>query len=629
MSRNGRSTWALLGLLALTTPTWTWGDRAPSAAPAVLNESASAEVERRIGADVRVLASDQLEGRGLTTKGIEQAADYIRQQFRDAGLKSGMNDGSYFQPFDVNLDSKVNSTKSRLVLRSPTGETITLAIDKDFRPLAFGGPGSFNGPIVFAGYGISAPEHHYDDYASLDVTGKVVLIIRREPQQGNEKSVFDGKENSKHAPFAAKIDHAWTRKAAGLLIVNDVFTASKPADDVLVPAAYGDAGAVGLPFAQITQPIADKLLASTPLKSLREVELAIDADLKPRSLPLTGWTAEGTMAFERSVAHAKNVVGVIEGKGAHANETIVIGAHYDHLGFGERGTLAGKSKEIHNGADDNASGTAALIELARQFGRRGSAPDRRLVFIAFSGEERGLLGSRHYVKKDPLFPLKDTVAMINFDMVGRLKENRLIVYGVKTATAFEPLIDRLNQKHRFQLKKTGTGSGPSDHASFNAVEIPTFHFFTGQHGDYHRPSDDSDKINVAGLRQVVAFSGEVIDAIASAPDRPAFVKTPNDDPHAGMDLPKTSNMAYLGTRPDYGEEVDGVLLDDVNEGSPAAKGGLKKGDIIVEMGGAPIKGVRALSMFLYKHKPGETVNVVVLRGKEKVTLPVVLGKKNN
>lgn len=588
----------------------------------------AAAIEARLIEDVRRLAADELEGRGIETKGIADAAAFVRDQFKAAGLASGVKDGSFYQHFSYALKAKVKTPQTTLTLKGPSGKELKLILGKDYQPLSFGGAGKIDAPIVFAGYGISASDLGYDDYAGQDLAGKVLLMIRREPQQGDDKSKFDGKKTTDHATFDSKAQLAWTKKAAAVLLVNDHFTVKDDGDDRLIDVnVRGFQNPVGVPFIHITQAVANQLLAGSPLKSLKDAEAQIDKELRPATQPLTGWSAAGDVDFERVTIDLVNVVGVIEGKGPKANETIVFGAHYDHLGRGGEGSLAPRSTEVHNGADDNASGTATLIELARRYGARSDKPARRLVFIAFSGEERGLLGSRHYVKKDPLFELKDTIAMINFDMVGRMRDDKLILYGVDNAKGLKATIEQIEKESGLKLRKVGTGTGPSDNASFYAADIPAFHLFTDLHKDYHRPSDDVDKINASGMRRIVDFSERLADAILALPERPAFVKVGNADPHAGLDLPRTSSMAYLGTSPDYGADVKGVLLSDISPGSPAEKGGLKPGDIIVDIANLPIRDVTGLTMALRKHKPNDTVSITVQRGKDQKVLTVTLGKR--
>ena len=588
-----------------------------------------AVIEQRLKDNVGFLADDALEGRGIDTPGIAKAADYIRAQFKQAGLQSGAEDGSYFQPFDVVIKAKADEKKTSLVLHGPAGQQLHLQAGTDYQPMVFGGDGQFQAPIVFAGYGITADEYKYDDYQEIDVAGKVVLILRREPQQGDEKSVFDGTQTTSYSGIESKIRNAWAHHAAAVLLVSDPFTVTKPEDDQLVPVDYiSFQEALSQPLAQLKQDVVDRVLATTPLKTLRDAEAAIDAGLVPVSQPLEGWTAEGAFAFERIKAHVANVVGVIEGQGPHADETIAIGAHYDHLGYGGKASLAPGSREIHNGADDNASGTAAVIELARRFGARNTRPARRLLFIAFAAEETGLHGSTHYVNA-PLYPLDKTVAMLNFDMVGRLSSGTLTLLGTGTAREFDPLLERLAKEHALKLKKNAAAIavfGGSDHMVFYKAKVPVLHFFTGTHRDYHRPSDDADKINVRGIRRVVGLAESLIDSVLDTPRPPTYVRVKPKDPHGGLGV-SGGKMAYLGTVPDYGTEIEGVLLNDIREDSPADKGGMKPGDVIIDIAGMPIKNVHSLTLALRQHKAGETVKVTVKRGQETKALEVTLGSR--
>jgi hypothetical protein len=356
-----------------------------------------------------------------------------------------------------------------------------------------------------------------------------------------------------------------------------------------------------------------------------ELEADIDRELKPRSAALTGWTARLQVSVQRQDLPVKNVVGVLEATDPNANsETIIIGAHYDHLGYGGMGSLAGQLKRplIHHGADDNGSGTTSVIELARRFAKLPKR-ERRLVFMTFSGEESGLLGSRHYCNH-PIFPLEETVAMVNLDMVGRLspdkdtKKDKLVVYGTGTAKNFDGLINELNKKYDFQLKKVPTGMGPSDQMSFYMKNIPVFFFFTDLHPDYHRPTDTADKINVPGMRRIADLTEELVTVLLQSPQRPEFTKVASGGVQSGgrMEGPR------LGIQPSYGDDKEGVLLEDVSAGGPAATAGLKAGDRIVELGGKPVKNLEGYMALMKERKKGEAFDVGVLRAGKKVIIKV-------
>jgi hypothetical protein len=655
---------------------------------ASLHAGDESAVEKRLAESAKILASDEFEGRGVGTQGIDKAADYLAKEFQSMGLKTDLFDGTPFQKFTIPTHSELGPKEhNRLRLAGPPVEggseprTWDLEMGKDFNPLAVGGSNTFDAPLVFAGYGISAKELDYDDYAGLDVKGKVVIVIRKEPDQKNPKSKFNGDKPSNYAPFTAKISNANQHEAAAVIFVNDALeldtraATERKTFDALVEkiaqlreefkkkeqpspedeAKYrgevaklaeqvqligkrlgGDMDAVlgfteagpdsnhrKLPVLFASRAKIDIVLKAALGKDLATLEKEIDSDLKPRSAELKDWKAVGETQIIRKEAHVKNVIAVLEGEGPHANETVVVGAHYDHLGHGGFGSLAPWTTDIHNGADDNGSGTAALIEIARQFASREKKPARRIVFMAFTGEERGLLGSDYYVKH-PKFPLETTVAMVNLDMVGRLKDNKLIVYGTGTAKEFDGLMDELNKKYEFSITRKPGGFGPSDHASFYKMKIPVFHLFTGTHSDYHRPSDDSDKLNIEGMRRIVALSVDLVDRIVQSEQKPTYVeiKTQENIVSSG-----DSDRAYFGSIPDYADEVEGVAFSGVSPGSPAQKAGVKAGDVLIQFGESKVSGIEDFQNVLTKYKPGDKVKIKVKREGKDVELEVTLSKR--
>ena len=615
---------AALGLVAAVS----WGD--------VTYVSPS---QARMKSDVAFLAADAQEGRAPGTKGIEASADYIAASFQESGLKTAPGADGYFQPFTIR-GNPVLADPAPLAFKGPGGAEIELE-KGTFQPLAIGSGGTLDGvPIVFAGYGISAKDESkkldYDDYAGIDVHGKAVLIIRREPQLDDDKSPFGGKQTTSFATFAHKATNAFQHGASAVLIVNDL-ASLKGADDSLIRfVAAGTEENSPVPFIMLTRSEADKLLAASGQPKLETLEKEIDADLKPRSRPLEGWTLTGSIQIERKGVTTRNVIGVLEGAGPSSEETIVVGAHYDHLGHGgmTSGSLAFLSRDIHNGADDNASGTALVMELARRLAKRPDPLPRRIVFMAFSGEEKGLLGSRHYVEH-PLIPLDKTVMMINFDMVGRLNEkSELTIVGTGSTTGIEEIVDAVGSAAGFKVKKVkgmSDGFGGSDHESFYLKGVPILFPFTGLHADYHRPSDDTERINFAGMTRIADFGEILLLDVARRPTRPEFTKVAEaaKNPH-GANSPDPGRVgmgAYLGTVPDYGAEDKGVKLSAVREGSPAEKGGLKGGDVIVGYAGKPIATIYDYTDSLGRSKPGDKVEVVVKRDGKDVTLTVTLGSR--
>jgi len=642
-------------------------------------------IEARLRDDVRKLSSDEWEGRGLGTKGINEAANFLAAEFRKLGLKTELFNGTPFQEFTVTTTSKPGAAERNHLefvrVSEPAGDNaappIPLKFQTDFTPLSLGGSAMWDLPLVFAGYGISSKDDKYDDYEGIDVKEKAVIILRHEPQQNNPHGPFKGGEDSEHAPLTKKVSNAYQHGASAVVFVTDQieiqekikartkswkdlheqlnkafaeFDTVPAADaaaqaaarrklaeltdkfkaageklenefDPLLPFDRGDiADARKMPVIHVRRAAADALLKVAGQPALAELEKQIDADLKPRSRDLGDWRVRGETEVIRTEANVKNVIAVLEGEGPLAEETIIIGAHYDHLGRGESGTLLPGSQEIHNGADDNASGTTALLEVARSLAARGKLP-RRIVFIAFTGEERGLLGSAHYVHQ-PLFPLDKTVAMLNMDMVGRLKDDELIIYGTGTAKSFDELITRLNGRHRFSIKRESGGFGPSDHASFYAMNIPVLHFFTGLHNDYHRPSDDFDKLNIGGMRRVCAMLADAAIEMATADTRPEFTVAANEslkpNPAARGSRP------YFGSIPDLGSTVEGYALSGVAKDGPAEKGGLKSGDVIVGLADNKIGNLADFDSALRKFKAGETVELTIRRGSEELKLKVTL-----
>jgi len=632
----------------------------------------TAAVEQRLADWARYLASDELEGRGVETKGLDLAAKYIAAEFTEAGLKTDLFEGAPFQPFRVTTSAKLGKN-NRLVLVGPPQEDgqperIELKVREDFCPLAMSGSGQVDLPLVFVGYGITGKEEAYDDYAGIDAAGKAVVILRHEPQQDDPESVFNGTRSSPHAPFRSKVSNAFEHDVAAAVFCTDGFEIHRnvararkrwqealdrlaeahakfkevkdpslqeiesqrqeveklseqvaslgeklqAAYDPVLPMTAGGSRGQGRDFPVIhcRRSVVDRVVKAALGTDLAALERQIDEGLTPQSRPLTGWRITGQVEVERTEAEVKNVVAVLEGEGPLAEEVLVLGAHYDHLGWGGRGSRAGKQKEIHNGADDNASGVAVLIEVARRLAHRPQPLRRSVVFIAFTAEESGLLGSSHYVHHPP-FAKDKTIAMLNVDMVGRLRDDKLIVSGTGTAKRFSELVDRLNERHGFQLTKKPGGYGPSDHTSFYSQQIPVMHFFTGTHEQYHRPTDDFDTLNVPGMRRIAALVTDVAVALADAEKRPEYVAVPRQRGRREGDKP------FFGSIPDFAHQGPGFGISGVSEGGPAERAGLRGGDAIIRFGESKIGNLEDFDRALRKHKGGDKVRVVVLRdGKE-------------
>lgn len=644
----------------------------PVAAP--LWADAAADSESRLLEDVKKLASDEWEGRGLGTQGINKAADYIRGEFEKAGLNVKADGGDAFQDFEV-VNGVELEGKNELNLVGPDGQTVPLAITKDFEVGSFGDSGVLDTPLVFAGYGIDI-EKGYDDYAGLDVKGKVVVILRRTPQQDAKDGPFAGHGAAQYGALRGKVSNAFRKGAKGIILINDPHTGredlaklqeqlAKATDrlteaalafdsaaedkkgeaakdlagatkhfrevrelvktndsDPLMKFGYGGAkSGESIPIFHVKREAIDKVLKAALKKDSVEIEAEIDRTGKPVTGDLTGWKAVGETNLKVLRASIKNVIGVLEPPpGPLADETIVVGAHYDHLGYGEEGTMLAGSKEIHNGADDNASGTAGLLELVRRLAAERAKLPRRIVFIAFTGEERGLLGSAQYVKT-PDFPLEQTVAMFNLDMIGRLDANKLTVYGTGTSPVWEKMVDEANKGPGFDLTRKPEGFGPSDHSSFYAKKIPVLHPFTGLHPDYHRPADDWEKLNVPGMRRVCDFLEQIIVATAQLSKRPEYIRI-----EGNAQIAREGSRPYFGSIPDFNSDQKGYAIQGVAPESPAEKGGVKSGDVIIGIGDQKVGSLDDFDLALRKYKAGEEVDVTVMRAMAEVKLKITLGK---
>jgi Zn-dependent M28 family amino/carboxypeptidase len=629
------------------------------------NDSKPGKEQERLRTDVTYLASDKLEGRKTGETGATFAAGYVSNIFAQLKLKTAGNavSRSYMQKFPFVTGVQLGQSNVLKINNS------THNLQTDWMPAGFSANGKLsNAAVVFAGYGIVSTELKYDDFAGLDVKDKVLLVFAGTPEKGNPRSPF-----VRFADARVKAKIASDKGAKGLIVISGE---QNFADDKLTKLEYDQvAGETTIPTIIISRSAGAKLLGEKDAKSLDETEkwFGMQKDT-PQNIQIKlvntpNMTAELDVNLTKTTAEGYNVVGILEGRDSQLkNEAIVIGAHYDHLGRGGKNSLDVNSKEIHHGADDNASGVAAMLELARQFSK-GKNNKRTLIFIAFGGEEEGLLGSKAYTN-NPVFPLDKTVAMINMDMVGRLNENKLTVGGIGTASEWKNLVENLNAKitlsgdkevtekiaqglkdknisnveikgddkavtiigtiskdgaktnsNSFALQLSQDGFGPSDHSSFYSKQIPVLFFFTGTHSDYHKPSDTSNKINYQGLEKVMNYVGEIVTAIDQNPTRPTYTTAPSSGMMGGRS--GGSFNVSLGTVPGYADNTnDGLSLDGVRDGSPAAKAGIKAGDKIIKIAGRDIKNISDYVFVLGEMKAGEEYEIVIMRGTEKLTLKI-------
>jgi Peptidase family M28/PA domain len=472
--------------------------------------------ERWLG-HVRTLSADELGGRGNGTAGLRQAASYISSEFKKAGLEAGGDRGSYLQPFDVAARLEPDGG-SALVLSSPSGVR-SLRIGSQYYPLTSPPAGRLQAEtpkrlterLVFAGYGIAAPGLGYDDYAGLDVDGSAVIVFTHEPQEHDERSVFEGRALTPHSDIAHKAELARQRGATLLIVVEDPTHVS---DRAMTQAWLADPqiGDYTIPVVRVERSSLQQALPALRLDALAD---EIDRTLMPRSRLVTNATISYVAPLVALSPRVDNVIGVLEGSDPRlAGEAVVIGAHYDHLGLGGRFSRDDETGQIHNGADDNASGTAMVIEMAHVARRHRAQFRRSIVFAAFAGEELGLLGSRHYVQHPPI-SMARTVAMLNLDMVGRAR-GRVLIGGADKHARFKQLIEELRTSSRLRLDdfREGYAEGASDNDSFEREQVPTLVFFTGFHGDYHRPTDDWPQTDSAGAAEIARLALAIASALA-------------------------------------------------------------------------------------------------------------------
>jgi Peptidase family M28/PDZ domain/PA domain len=566
-------------------------------------------IERKaLESDVRYLASDELRGRGNGTRGLWQAAQYIADRYLALDLVPAGNEGTYFQSFRVMTGQEIGK-HTRAVVRTRDGPS-ALQFPTDFEPFSFSSSGEIEGPVVFVGYGITAPDHDYDDYSSVDVRGKVVLVLRYAPDAFGE--------HGWHATFLRKVQNAASHGARALLLVNGSLHGR---DDTLVPFG-ADVGSseVSIPAVHMKRRHADEMLRFGG-RTLDELESGILDKLSPRSFEIEGAVVSLTVDVRRNAVTVNNVLGYLPpgsdtrpARIDYAGEHIIIGAHYDHLGMGEKGSRDQRGRGlVHNGADDNASGVAGLLELARLFSLSANRP-RGILFAAFAGEELGLRGSYYYTENATL-PLEKAVAMINLDMIGRLRHDRIYIGGIDRLPQLAGVVESELQTEGLSFSSRFTAEEASDHTPFVRAGVPALFFFTGLHGDYHKPTDDTQFINFEGMEKVLRVGFDLSDYLLTAHDRLVMVSSPGGSAPVMPPAPGRGRQegGYFGVGLDTSFEGDGVRFAYVAEGGPAAVAGLLAGDVLVSIDGRAVgAGGRAMRV-LRERRPGEVVSATVRR----------------
>lgn len=625
--------------------------------------ASSAPSVDRLKQVISYLASDALEGRRTGTPGANDAAHYIAGEFNRYGLRPGLqiarpartrgeNQSRYLQPFPYVSSVQLGKDNVFLVNPGRADDIAYFQVGEDWMPLGFSSNAKTqNAEAVFAGYGISSAELKYDDYAVSNAKGRVAIVFAGTPDGDNPHGQFARAGEIRFKVAAAR--------AAGVQALLIIANEEKLKDDRLSRLSYDNKGEAGIPVLVISRKLAAKIL-HPPDSNLSKLEQAADSRITSAEgtalrLPLKGPAFTIGVDVVRRESPSFNVVGILPGGDLKLkNEAIVIGAHYDHLGRGgeDSGSLAPRAGDIHHGADDNASGVAGVIELARMLSSQKLR--RTIVFIAFSGEEEGLIGSNYYVNH-PILPLTNTVAMINMDMIGRLKDKSLIVGGIGTAQEWRSMIEADNSMQSMTVALNSTrangpttpagmpivvgangqpvvtvdpaklflltlnedGYGPSDHSSFYSKQVPVLFFWTGTHDDYHKPSDTAEKINYDGEARIVSFVSRIVSDIDKNDKRPTYAVAKSESQGRS-----TGFRVYLGTIPNYAESNDGLKLDGVRDDSPAAKAGLKAGDRIVKMAGHDVKNVYDYTYALGEMKAGQEYEVEIVRGSERLTLRI-------
>lgn len=572
---------------------------------------------------IKYLASDKLEGRFPGTQGDVLARQYISNEFAKYGLIP-KGDSAYIQRFDMNNGVKMGKAN---VTRFYNDKGTIDVNAKDFTPLGISATGKAKGDVVFAGYGINAPMLDYCDFKDADgnmvnVEGKVIVIMRYSPTTMN----LSDDKFAKFEELRTKIASFKELKPAGVIVITPPINSTSNNEDILMDVGFDYVTQnAGLPVINIKRGVIETFLKENGY-DLNKIQSDINSSLKPNCFEIKGLSAEFDVDLEKDIAKTGNVIGYLEGSDpVLKNEVIVIGGHFDHLGYGGPNSMyRGKEKLVHYGADDNASGTAGVMEVAQKLASEKGKLKRSFLFLCFTGEEEGLIGSSYFVKSDE-FKKYNVVAMINMDMVGRLKDDKLILSGTGTSPYWVPEFESLNKKYNFKASYNPDGFGPSDHSSFYGKDLPVLMFFTDLHSDYHKPADTYDKINTAGEEKVLKLVYDMSMDLSTRAVKPEFTKVVAKDDDKKSE--RKSVRVYVGTVPDFSYSDAGYKISGVQAGSPAEKAGIMAGDIMVKFGDAVINNLYDYTAALGNYKPGQEVEVVVKRGTEEITVKVLLGTK--
>jgi Zn-dependent M28 family amino/carboxypeptidase len=579
---------------------------------------APADPERYIH-DVQALSAPNMEGRGDGSEGLTRARDLLGHRYASLGLEPRGTHG-YLQPFDIITGAELTGGNRFEVEGAAARQSLKL--HQDYIPFAFSSAGKASAVLVFAGYGITAEEWRFDEYKDLDVKGKIVVILRKEPAFATAHALKG--EASVHAGLITKAILARKHGAVAVVVLNGKL--GKGEEDLL-PHFGGDGSQedIGIPIVEVRNDVGAAWFAAAG-KDVLALQNKIDESGDTASFAFPE-TLHATLETGITKKHAtvSNVLAYLPGK---SDEYIILGAHYDHLGRGDYGGSLAPSLigQFHPGADDNASGTAGLLELARILAPLKGQLPRGILFASFAGEELGLLGSAAWVRQ-PTLPLDKAAAMLNMDMIGRVQKNTIYIGGVGTAASFRSILEQGVAHTGLKAEYSDSGYSSSDHTSFVVKQIPVLFFFSGLHSDYHKPSDTWDKIDPRTAVHVVDLVADAGVHIDELPAKPAFVTVVETHSASAGSSSGSGYGPYFGSIPDFGQVETGVRFSDVRPGSPAAKAGLKGGDTMIQFGGQQIKNLYDFTDALRNSKVGDTVEVTVLRDGKPLKVKVTLEQR--
>ncbi len=585
---------------------------------------------------VWTLSDPFFEGRAPGTRGHDIAVEYLEFWFDQYGLEPAFTHEieqlggalatttSFQQEFEFAAPSPDIHVETARVMIGDRA----LNRGSDYQVLGNSGNGRVSAPITFVGYGISEGPNDYSSFDDdTDLSGRIAFLLRYEPLNDEGTSQWSQRRFSGQAAVRRKIASVLNHNPAAIVFVNPpgAVDGATGLESPLSSAGFGPTADV--PIVQIETEVAAQIIRHADPEG-RELEhwrkMADNAEVKCVALD-SGLELMIETKVDRSDRETgNNVAGILRGSGELADEWIIIGGHFDHVGYGYFGSRAGAAGRdiVHPGADDNASGTASVLVLAKRLTERyadDDSPRRSILFMGFSAEESGLHGSRAFTE-NPSVPLEDTSLMINLDMVGRLRENKVSVSGTGTAEQFDALLPDLFASSDLEFETIASGTGPSDHSNFYRAGVPVLFFFTGLHNEYHRPEDKGHTVNPTGAIKIVDIVEHVAWEIAHAEEKLVYAEAA-----AGQGQNRGYASVRLGIRPGMGEDLDtGILIDEVSDGTSADNAGLQPGDVMLEWDGSELDTMRALFEALQNHKPGDVVQIKILRGDEEMTIPVTL-----